>query len=122
MRYSEMRSEKFGNPARSGYNKGTIRSDIWYLAVTAEVASSSLVVPAIHSHTQKSSTDFHETSEGAKGPVSVPFFVPLFVLSSARPINHLHAANSPDTDECDVPFRAKTPTTRRLPELHVWQA
>src|SRR5258708_115645 len=54
-------------PRKSGYNKGTIRSDVWYLVVstdvrrhrlissdyittlpvTAEVASSSLVVPAI---------------------------------------------------------------------------
>jgi hypothetical protein len=65
--YSEMGPEKFSNPAKSGYNKGTIRSDIRYrgvskdvrrhrlisidyiktLPVTAEVASSSLVVPAI---------------------------------------------------------------------------
>src|SRR5258708_24610492 len=60
--YSEMGSERFSNPAKSGYNKGTIRSDIRYLgvskdvrrhrlisisSVTAEVASSSLVVPAI---------------------------------------------------------------------------
>ena len=52
------------NSPKSGYNKGTIRSDIRYLvvskdvrrhrlistdSVTAEVASSSLVVPAIHS-------------------------------------------------------------------------
>jgi hypothetical protein len=59
-----MGSEKFSNSAKSGYNKGTIRSDTWYLVVskdvrrhrlisidyitvTAEVASSSLVVPAI---------------------------------------------------------------------------
>jgi len=62
-----MGSEKFSNSAKSGYNKGTIRSDIRYLVVskdvrrhrlisidyittlpvTAEVASSSLVVPAI---------------------------------------------------------------------------
>jgi hypothetical protein len=62
-----MRSGKFGNSAKSGYNKGTIRSDVRYrrvskdvrrhrlissdyiktLPVTAEVASSSLVVPAI---------------------------------------------------------------------------
>jgi hypothetical protein len=35
--------------AKSGYDKGTIRSDIRYpvVSVTAEVASSSLVVPAI---------------------------------------------------------------------------
>jgi hypothetical protein len=65
--YSGMRSEKFSNSAKSGYNKGTIRTDIRYLevskdvrrhrlisinyiktlSVTAEVASSSLIVPAI---------------------------------------------------------------------------
>src|SRR6266478_3956424 len=41
--------EKFSNSAKSGYNEGTIRSDLRYLvvSVTAEVASSSLVVPAI---------------------------------------------------------------------------
>ena len=59
--YSEMGSEKFSNSAKSGCNKGTIRSDMRYLvvskdvrrhrSVTAEVASSSLVVPAILSKT-----------------------------------------------------------------------
>ena len=62
-----MGSEKFSNSAKSGYNKGTIRAALRYLvvskdvrrhrlisinyiktlSVTAEVASSSLVVPAI---------------------------------------------------------------------------
>ena len=44
------------------------------LPVTAEVASSSLVVPAIH----KSFLDFIETDEGAKGCIFAPFS-PIFV-------------------------------------------
>jgi hypothetical protein len=35
--YSGMRSGKFRNPAKSGYNKGTIRSDIRYLVVSRDV-------------------------------------------------------------------------------------
>jgi hypothetical protein len=53
----------------------------------------------------------------------VPFFVPLFVLSSARPsiIFTLQLHLMPTI----VTFRslhAKTPTTRQLLEPHVWQA
>ncbi len=29
--YSEMESEEFSNSAKSGYNKGTTRGDIWLL-------------------------------------------------------------------------------------------
>src|SRR5260370_39545573 len=85
---SEMGSEKFSNSAKSGYNKGTIRSDIWYLVVskdvrrhrlisidyitvTAEVASSSLVVPAIlFKRVRRISL---KPSRARKGHVSRPF-------------------------------------------------
>ena len=78
-----MGSEKFGNSAKSGYNKGTIRSDIRYLvvskdvrrhrlisivSVTAEVASSSLVVPAI---LNQALTPVEEFSRGHK-KVQIP--------------------------------------------------
>ena len=73
-----MGSEKFSSSAKSGYNKGTLRSDIWSLVVskdvrrhrlissdyitalpvTAEVASSSLVVPAILSKELTESAPF----------------------------------------------------------------
>jgi hypothetical protein len=69
-----MGSEKFSNSTESGYNKGTIRSDIRYLVVskdvrrhrltvTAEVASSSLVVPAIPN---QALTPVEEFSRGHK--------------------------------------------------------
>src|SRR5258708_6284977 len=41
--YSEMGSEKFSNPAKSGYNKGTIRSDIRYLVVSKDVRRHRLI-------------------------------------------------------------------------------
>jgi hypothetical protein len=41
--YSEMGSEKFSNPAKSGYNKGTRRSDIWYLVVSKDVRRHRLI-------------------------------------------------------------------------------
>src|SRR5229473_831472 len=41
--YSEMGSEKFSNTAKSGYNKGTIRSDIWYLVVSKDVRRHRLI-------------------------------------------------------------------------------
>ncbi len=75
-----MVSEKFSNSAKSGYNKGTIRSDIRYLvvskdvrrhrliSVTAEVASSSLVVPAIPN---QALTPVEEFSRGHK-KVQIP--------------------------------------------------
>src|SRR5260370_415956 len=40
---SEMGSEKFSNTAKSGYNKGTIRSDIWYLVVSKDVRRHRLI-------------------------------------------------------------------------------
>src|SRR5713226_6582770 len=74
-----MGSHKFSNSAKSGYNKGTIRSDIRYLVVskdvrrhrltvTAEVASSSLVVPAIPN---QALTPVEEFSSGHK-KVQIP--------------------------------------------------
>jgi hypothetical protein len=80
-----MGSEKFSNSAKSGYNKGTIRSDIRslvvskdvrrhrlisidYITVTAEVASSSLVVPAIPN---QALTPVEEFSRGHK-KVQIP--------------------------------------------------
>ena len=41
--YSEMGSEKFSNTAKSGYNKGTIRSDIRYLVVSKDVRRHRLI-------------------------------------------------------------------------------
>src|SRR5260221_3036 len=41
--YSAMRSEKFSNPAKSGYNKGTIRSDTRYLVVSKDVRRHRLI-------------------------------------------------------------------------------
>ncbi len=41
--YSEMGSEKFSNSAKSGYNKGTIRSDIRYLVVSKDVRRHRLI-------------------------------------------------------------------------------
>src|ERR1700674_5030882 len=38
-----MGSDKFGNSAKSGYNKGTIRSDIWYLVVSKDVRRHHLI-------------------------------------------------------------------------------
>jgi hypothetical protein len=38
-----MGSEKFGNSAKSGYNKGTIRRDIWYLVVSKDVRRHRLI-------------------------------------------------------------------------------
>ncbi len=38
-----MGSEKFSNTAKSGYNKGTIRSDIWYLVVSKDVRRHRLI-------------------------------------------------------------------------------
>src|SRR5260370_3771263 len=40
---SEMGSEKFSNSAKSGYNKGTIRSDIWYFVVSKDVRRHRLI-------------------------------------------------------------------------------
>src|SRR5260370_18502085 len=40
---SEMGSEKFSNSAKSGYNKGTIRTDIWYLVVSKDVRRHRLI-------------------------------------------------------------------------------
>jgi hypothetical protein len=45
-----MGSEKFGNSAKSGYNKGTIRSDIWYLAVSKDVRRHRLISISYISH------------------------------------------------------------------------
>ena len=41
--YSEMGSEKFSNSAKSGYNKGTIRSDLRYLVVSTDVRRHRLI-------------------------------------------------------------------------------
>jgi len=38
-----MGSEKFGNSAKSGYNKGTIRSDMRYLVVSRDVRRHRLI-------------------------------------------------------------------------------
>src|ERR1700674_1285168 len=48
--YSEMGSEKFSNPAKSGYNKGTIRSDIRYLVVSKDVRRHRLISISYISH------------------------------------------------------------------------
>jgi hypothetical protein len=48
-------------------------------AVTAEVASSSLVLPTILS--KRTHGDFSETNEGARRHVSVPFLVSLFPIA-----------------------------------------
>src|ERR1700675_2424097 len=89
-----MGSEKFSNSAKSGYNKGTLRSDIRYLVVskdvrrhrlisiyyittlpvTAEVASSSLVVPAISFHRVRRIS--LKPSKGAKRARFAPFLCP----------------------------------------------
>ena len=36
-------SEEFSNPAKSGYNKGTIRRDFWYLVVSKNVRRHRLI-------------------------------------------------------------------------------
>src|SRR5258708_20909697 len=46
--YSEMGSEKFSNTAKSGYNKGTIRSDIWYLVVSKDVRRHRFDINRLH--------------------------------------------------------------------------
>ncbi len=38
-----MESEKFGNSAKSGYNKRTIRSDMWYLVASKDVRRHRLI-------------------------------------------------------------------------------
>src|ERR1700738_1289834 len=38
-----MGSEKFSNSAKAGYNKGTIRSDTWYLEVSKDVRRHRLI-------------------------------------------------------------------------------
>jgi hypothetical protein len=86
--YSEMGSEKFSNSAKSGYNKGTIRSDIRYLVVSKDVRRHRLIsidyittlpVTAEVAH-QKSCSDFTGTIEDPKGHVFVPFFVSLLAV------------------------------------------
>jgi hypothetical protein len=54
--YSEMGSEKFGNSAKSGYNKGTIRSDIWYLVVSKDVRRHRLILSRQRSRVRVSSS------------------------------------------------------------------
>jgi hypothetical protein len=54
---------------------------LYVVAVTAEVASSSLVVPAIHS--QKVCTDFAQAIEDAKRARVAAFLRPLFALFSS---------------------------------------
>src|SRR5689334_17560458 len=41
--HSEMGSEKFSHPGKSGYNKGTIRSDIRYLVASKDVRRHRLI-------------------------------------------------------------------------------
>jgi hypothetical protein len=70
------------------------------VAVTAEVASSSLVVPAIHS--KALALVLTKPSRTQKGTFSCPFLCPFSpVPVSPRPFPY--AATSPD-DDCDVPF------------------
>ena len=45
-----MGPEKFGNSAKSGYNKGTIRSDIRYLVVSKDVRRHRLISISYISH------------------------------------------------------------------------
>jgi len=45
-----MGSEKFGNSAKSGYNKGTIRSDIRYLVVSKDARRHRLISISYISH------------------------------------------------------------------------
>jgi len=91
-----MGSEKFSNPAKSGYNKGTIRSDIRYLVVSKDVRRHRLIsIDYCHGrgrefesrrprHSfQKSCTNFAATNEGAKGHVFAPFLHP---FSSIRAV------------------------------------
>jgi hypothetical protein len=99
--YSEMGSEKFSNSAKSGYNKGTIRSDIRYLVVSKDVRRHRLIsidyITTLPCHGrgrefesrrprhsfQKSCTHFAATNEGAKGHVFAPFLHP---FSSIRAV------------------------------------
>ena len=41
--YSETGPEKVSNPAKSAYNKGTIRGDVWYLVVSKDVRRHRLI-------------------------------------------------------------------------------
>jgi hypothetical protein len=45
-----MGSEKFSDSAKSGYNKGTIRTDIWYLVISKDVRRHRLISISYISH------------------------------------------------------------------------
>ena len=51
--YSEMRSEEFSNSAKSGYNKGTLRGDIWLLKTHRRPGANARKACAIDPRTQK---------------------------------------------------------------------
>ena len=98
---------------------GAFHSERWG-AVTAEVASSSLVVPAIPS--KALALILAKPSRTQKGTFLCPFLCPFspgqfpssVVLTLQRdPIQTVVTLRS---------LRTKTPTTRPLPELHVWRA
>jgi hypothetical protein len=93
----------------------------YVVAVTAEVAGSSPVVPAILS--KRFSPDFDETIEDPKGHVFVPFFVSLFARPLLAPVDSLTLQLRLMTTVVALhALRMETPTPRRLPELHVWLA
>ena len=124
--YSEMGSEKFSNTAKSGYNKGTIRSDIWYLVVSKDVRRHRLIsidyITALLSRQRSrvrvsSSPPFFLKhlrwfSRNPRGPkrarFSVLFCVPFRSVPFLR-CRFPHAATSPD-DDCDVPFASRENT------------
>ena len=69
--------------------------------VTAEVASSSLVVPAILSKALVLISA--KPSRTQKGTFSCPFMCP-FSRAIFSPCRFPHAATAPDDDDCDAPF------------------
>src|ERR1700726_3179663 len=96
--YSETGPEKFSNSAKSGYNKGTIRSDIRYLVVSKDVRRHRLIssdyITTLPCHGrgrefesrrprhsfQKSCLDFPYTIEGAKGCNFAPLLHPFLSI------------------------------------------
>jgi hypothetical protein len=76
-------------------------------AVTAEVASSSLVVPAIHS--KRVERISLKPSRAQKGTFSCPYLCP-FSSRSICP----HSAASFGSDGCDVPFASPENTSEKI--------
>ena len=73
-----------------------------------------------HSY-QTTCADFGETIEDPKGHVFAPFLVSLFAVARFALVLTRQRLLIPTIVTFHL-FRTKTPTTRRLPELHVWPA